>query len=250
MVNNHRTTTEAPLAVHVIAATAVVAHNAAHLVVVVIVQRSYAAAKERVYISLMIVPVLCSTSSETRERRFRSLCSPEVTFRAFFSPPFSCGSSVGSCSCRGGCGRHDGCGYWRSIDEVFHLWSVLLHVCLLPLELLQQPDNVRVSHVEARLAHAVLDVHVGKLVGEHLAGLALTPVSRSVQRSPAVEVLRIHLRSRLQEQAVKQNNVDFAFSYHSSQGIQHDPSELDMIDIECRLIVQKNNDPDLQKKCS
>ena len=51
------------------------------------------------------------------------------------------------------------------------------------------PEDVGIRDVEGRLSDTVLDVHVGIVLGQQLAGLPLGPVGRSVQRGPAVIVL-------------------------------------------------------------
>ena len=60
-----------------------------------------------------------------------------------------------------------------------------------------------VCDVEAGLSDVVLDVHVGVVLGEQLARLALPPVRRRVQGRPAVVVLHVHRSAHLDHQAAK-----------------------------------------------
>jgi hypothetical protein len=52
------------------------------------------------------------------------------------------------------------------------------------------PEHVRVRDIKGGLADAVLDVHVGVVLGQQLAGLALGPVGGRMQRGPPVVILK------------------------------------------------------------
>jgi hypothetical protein len=92
-------------------------------------------------------------------------------------------------------------GHGRPVDEDTDRWPVLLHGRLLPLQLLHQPQDVGVGDVKAGLPDVVLDLHVGVVLAEDLAGLALGPVSGRVQGSPPVKVLNVDLGARRYHQA-------------------------------------------------
>ncbi len=59
------------------------------------------------------------------------------------------------------------------------------------LQLKKLPEHVRVRDIEGGLADAVLNVHVGVVLRQQLAGLALGPVGGRMQRGPPVVILNI-----------------------------------------------------------
>ena len=54
---------------------------------------------------------------------------------------------------------------------------------------------------------SVSDVEAALMIDQRLARLFLAPVSRSVQRRPTVQVLCVHTRARLQEDAAKEKQT-------------------------------------------
>ena len=61
------------------------------------------------------------------------------------------------------------------------------------------PKNVRIGDVETGLTDKVFDLEVGVVVAEKFDGLALAPVRGRVQRGPAVDVLRVHVGTGLEQ---------------------------------------------------